>query len=207
MWHHSKLEMCPLEHEWPATYKVEAPLRVGFLEISRYSRHLSSAEPDIGCVYPHTIQRWTIYISSDSKKLTRRYGLAFEKFRGIRDIHRAPNRMSGCIPSYYTTMNYLYKFRLKNVDAVLRFGFREISLYSRHSSNAEPDVGCVYHHTIQRWTIYISSDSKKLKRRYGLAFEKFRDIWDIYRVPNRMSGVYTIILYNDEPFLKKVEAL
>ena len=49
--------MCPLEHEWPATYKVEAPLRVGFLEISRYSRHLSSAEPDVGCVYPHTIQR------------------------------------------------------------------------------------------------------------------------------------------------------
>ena len=52
-----KLEMCPLEHEWPATYKVEAPLRAGFLEISRYSRHLSSAEPDVGCVYPHTIQR------------------------------------------------------------------------------------------------------------------------------------------------------
>ena len=40
--------MCPLEHEWPATYKVEAPLRVGFLEI-----------------------------------------------RGIRDIYRGPNRMSG----------------------------------------------------------------------------------------------------------------
>ena len=38
-----KLEMCPLEHEWPATYKVEAPLRVSFLEISRYSRHLSRA--------------------------------------------------------------------------------------------------------------------------------------------------------------------
>ena len=29
-----QLEMCPLEHEWPATYKVEAPLLVGFLEIS-----------------------------------------------------------------------------------------------------------------------------------------------------------------------------
>ena len=42
---HEKLEMCPLEHEWPATYKVEAPLPVGFLEISRYSRHLSRAEP------------------------------------------------------------------------------------------------------------------------------------------------------------------
>ena len=84
-------------------------------------------------------------------------------------------------------MNYLYKFRLKNVDAALRFGFREISRYSRHSSSAEPDVGCVYHHTIQRWTIYISSYSKKLKRRYGLAFEKFRDIRDIYRAPNRMS--------------------
>ena len=52
-----QLEMCPLEHEWPATYKVEAPLRVGFLEISRYSRHLSSAEPDVGCVYHHTIKR------------------------------------------------------------------------------------------------------------------------------------------------------
>ena len=35
----------------------------------------------------------------------------------------------------------------------------------------------------------LSSDSKKLKRRYGLAFEKFRDIRDIYRVPNQMSGV------------------
>ena len=53
--------MCPLEHEWPAIYKVEAPLRVG----------------------------------SDSTKLKRRYGLAFEKFRDIRDIYRAPNRMSG----------------------------------------------------------------------------------------------------------------
>ena len=50
-----------------------------------------------------------------------------------------------------------------------------------------------------------------LKRRYGLAFKKFRDIRDIYRAPNRMSGVYTIMLYNDEPFLcvptQKVEAL
>ena len=55
--HMLKLEMCPLEHEWPATYKVEAPLRVGFLEISRYSRHLSRAEPELGCVYHHTIQR------------------------------------------------------------------------------------------------------------------------------------------------------
>ena len=145
--------MCPLEHEWSATYKVEAPLRVGFLEISRYSRHLSSAEPNVGYVYYHTIQRWTIFISSDSKK----------------------------------------------VDAALRFGFREISRYSRHLSSAEPDVGCVYHHTIQRWTISISSDSKKLTRRYGLAFEKFRDIRDIYQAPNRMSGVYTIILYHDEP--------
>ena len=27
----TELEMCPLEHDWPATYKVEAPLRVGFL--------------------------------------------------------------------------------------------------------------------------------------------------------------------------------
>ena len=53
----SKLAMCPLKHEWPATYKVEAPLRVGFLEISRYSRHLSRAEPDVGCVYHHTIKR------------------------------------------------------------------------------------------------------------------------------------------------------
>ena len=25
---HMQLEMCPLEHEWPATYKVEAPLRL-----------------------------------------------------------------------------------------------------------------------------------------------------------------------------------
>ena len=40
---------------------------------------------------------------------------------------------------------------------------------------------------------------EKLKRHYELAFEKFCDIRDIYRVPNRMSGVYTIILYNDEP--------
>ena len=47
--------------------------------------------------------------------------------------------------------------------------------------------------------IYISSDSKKLKGRYGLAFEKFRDIRDTNRVPNRMSGGYTIRLYNDEP--------
>ena len=98
-------------------------------------------------------------------------------------------------------MDHLYKFQLKKVEAALRLGFREISRYLRHLSSAEPDVGCVYHHTIQRWTIYISSDSKKLKRRYGLAFEKFRDIRDIYRVPNRMSGVYTIILYIDEPFL------
>ena len=52
-----KLEMCPLEHEWPATYKVETPLGVGFLEISRYSRHLSSAVPDVGCVYHRTIER------------------------------------------------------------------------------------------------------------------------------------------------------
>ena len=87
--------MCPLEHEWPATYKVEAPLRVGFLEISRYSRHLSRAEPDVGCVYHHTLKRWTIYKSSESKTLTRRYSLAFAKIRDIRDIYRAPNRMSG----------------------------------------------------------------------------------------------------------------
>ena len=53
----NQLEMCPLEHEWPATYKVEAPLRVGFLEISRYSRPLSRAELDVGCVYHHTIIR------------------------------------------------------------------------------------------------------------------------------------------------------
>ena len=39
---------------------------------------------------------------------------------------------------------------LKKVEAPLRFGFREILRYSRHSSSAEPDVGCVYHHTIQR---------------------------------------------------------
>ena len=102
-----KLEMCPLEHEWPATYKVEAPLRVSFLEISRYSRHLSRAEPDVGCVYHHTLKRWTIYKSSESKTLTRRYSLAFEKFRDIRDIYRAPNRARVFIPSYYTTMNHL----------------------------------------------------------------------------------------------------
>ena len=194
-----KLEMCPLEHEWPATYKVEAPLRVGFLEISRYSRHLSRAEPDVGCVYHHTIKRWTIYISSDSKTLTRctvwlsRNFAIFETFI---------ERRNGCrvfIPSYYTTMNHLFKFRLKKIEAPLRVGFREISRYSRHLSSAEPDVGCVYHHTIQRWTIYISSDSKTLTRRYGLAFEKFRGIRDIHRAPNWMSGVYAIILYSDEP--------
>ena len=143
--------MCPLEHEWPATYKVEAPLRL--------SRNFA--------VFETSIERRT----------------------GCRV----------CIPSYYKTMNYLYKFRLKNVDAAFQFGFREISRYSRHSSSAEPDVGCIYHHTIQRWTIYISSDSKTLTRRYGLAFEKFCDIRDIYRAPNRMPGVYTIKLYNEEP--------
>ena len=75
-----------------------------------------------------------------SKKLKRRYGLAFEKFCDIRDIHRAPNRMSGVYTIYYKTMNYLFKFRLKNVDAALQFGFREILRYSRHLSSAEPDV-------------------------------------------------------------------
>ena len=102
-----KLEMCPLEHEWPATYKVEASLRVGFLEISRYSRHLSRAEPDVGCVYHHTIKRWTIYISSDSKTLTRRYGLAFEKFAVFETFIERRTGCRVCIPSYYTTINYL----------------------------------------------------------------------------------------------------
>ena len=39
---------------------------------------------------------------------------------------------------------------------------------------------------------------KTLTRCYGLAFEKFRCIRDIRRTPNRMSGVYTIIIYNDD---------
>ena len=145
-------------NEWPATYKVEAPLRVGFLEISRYSRHLSRAEPDVGCVYYHTIKRWTIYISSDSKTLTRRYSWLSRNFAIFETIIERRTGCRVCILSYYTTMNHLYKFRLKKVEAALWLGFREISRYSRHLSSAEPDVGCVYHHTIQRWTIYISSD-------------------------------------------------
>ena len=64
-------------------------------------------------------------------------------------------------------MNHLYKFRLKKVEAALRLGFRKISRYSRHLPSAEPDVGCVYHRTIQRWTISIRADSKKLKRCNG----------------------------------------
>ena len=38
-------------------FGIVVTLRLGFREISRYSRHLSSAEPYVGCVYHHTKQQ------------------------------------------------------------------------------------------------------------------------------------------------------
>ena len=86
-------------------------------------------------------------------------------------------------------MNHINMYQLKKYEAPLRFGFQEVSRSSRYFSSAEPDVGYVSFHDMQRWTIYICSNSKKMKRRNGLAFEKFRDVQDIFRAPNWISGV------------------
>ena len=141
--------MCPLEHVWPARHK-SVMINYFFMDGGRVMSRLSCYG------IRKTLKDVVVPI------------VGF--FYSTQNSWSAGCRM--CIPSYYTTLNHLYKFRLKNVEAPLRVCFREISRYSRHWSSAEPDVGCVYHHTIQRWTIYISSDSKTLKRHYGLAFDK-----------------------------------
>ena len=154
-----QLEMCPLEHEWPATQKRWRGVTVWL------SRNFA--------IFETFIERGTgcrVCIPSYYTTMNHLYKFRLKKIEaplrvGFREISRYfmtfIERRTGCrvcIPLYFTTMNHLYKFRLKKIEAPLRVVFREISRYSRHSSSAEPDVGCVYHHTIQRWTIYISSD-------------------------------------------------
>ena len=58
--------------------------------------------------------------------------------------HEVRSTLQGAVLGSTSQLFLDNKFRLKNDDAALQFGFREISRYSRHLSSAEPDVGCVY---------------------------------------------------------------